>query len=259
MERAGFVRRAMALLAVSGTVGVMMAACTNAPPSADYFDTPEAIRAADHVRRGDARGLQRMIAEGLDVNLRGREGADLLKWSLLSGCPDCLEALLAGGARTDHVPAGKYTGEVGQLLLKPVMHLAASAKEPRYLSLLLRHGGDPDALDVYGDKTIINAAILNGRIDNVRLLVEAGAEIDARSRGDLRTPLHRAVSMNQYDIAHYLLEQGADPTRENRSGRSAIDSIKRYKDRGIGDKKMHAWYVRVVERLGLDLEEVTIH
>ena len=134
----------MALRAVLGAVGLgMTAACADAPESADYFDTPEPIAAADHIRRGNATGLETMIAEGLDVNLRGREGADLLKWSLLSGCPDCLEALLEGGARTDHVPAGKYTGKVEQLLLKPVMHLAASAKDPRYLSLLLRHGGDP--------------------------------------------------------------------------------------------------------------------
>ena len=248
----------MALLAASGAVGLgMMAACANAPPSADYFDAPEAVAAADHIRRRNARGLERLIAGGLDVNLRGREGADLLKWSLLSGCPDCLEALLAGGARTDHVPAGKYTGKVEQLLLMPVMELAASAKDPRYLSLLLRHGGDPNALAVYGNKTIIFAAILHGRIDNVRLLVEAGADIHARD-GDLATPLHDARAVRSYDIAYYLLEQGADPMLKNEWGYSVVDQIKQFKDRGVGDKEMHVWYVKVVERLGLDLDEVTV-
>ena len=259
MRPTGLVRYAMALLAVFGAVGLgMTAACADVPPSADYFDAPEAIAAADHIRRGNARGLERMIAEGLDVNLRGREGADLLKWSLLSGCPDCLEALLAGGARTDHVPAGKYTGKVEQLLLIPVMELAASADDPRYLSLLLRHGGDPDALGVYGNKTIIFLATMFSGVDNVRLLVEAGADIHVRRQGSLATPLHTAVAVKKFDIAHYLLEQGADPTLEDRWGYSVVGSIKLFKDRGIGDKEMHAWYVKVVERLGLDLEAVTI-
>ena len=252
-------RRALVLLGVSGAAGLAMtAACADAPQSAGYFDTREAIAAADHIRRGDATGLETMIAEGLDVNLRGREGADLLKWSLLSGCPDCLEALLAGGARTDHEPTGKYAGTVEQLLLKPVMHLAASADDPTYLSLLLRHGGDPDALGVYGNKTIIFEAILNGRIDNVRLLVEAGADIHAREQGSLVTPLHDASTVNYYDIAYYLLEQGADPTLEDRWGYSLVDQIKQFKDRGVGDEEMHRWYVKVVERLGLDLDAVTV-
>ena len=252
-------RRATALLALSGGVGLgMTAGCGNVPPIADYFDAPEAIEAANHIRQGHAKGLETMIAEGLDVNLRGPRGADLLKWSLLSECPDSLDALLAGGARTDHVPAGKYTGKVDQLSLKPVMELAASARDPRYLSLLLRHGGDPDALDIYGHNTIIFEAILNGRIDNVRLLVEAGADIHAREQGSLVTPLHDASTVNYYDIAYYLLEQGADPTLENRWGYSLVDQIKQYKDRGVGDEEMHAWYVKVVERLGLDLEAVTL-
>ena len=236
----------------------MAAACAAAPPSADYFETPEAIAAADQIRRGNARGLAKLIAEGLDVNLRGREGADLLKWSLLSGCPDCLEALLAGGAQTDHVPEGKYTGKVEQLLLMPVMEIAASGRDPRYLSLLLRHGGDPDALGVYGNKTVIFAAILHGRIDNVRLLVEAGADIHARERGSLWTPLQSAVAVKKFDIAHYLLENGSDPMLKDRWDNSVVDAIKEYKDRGVGDKKMHAWYVKVVERLGLDVDEMMI-
>lgn len=251
-------RRATELLAVSGAVGLgMTAACANAPSSADLFDAPEAIAAARHISRGNARGLERMIAGGLDVNLRGSEGADLLKWSLVWKCPRCLEALLEGGARTDHVPAGMYTGKIGQTLLMPVMELAASWNDPRYLSLLLRHGGDPDALDVYGSNTIINEAIMHSRIDNVRLLVEAGADINARERTSLETPLSTAVTVNEYEIAYYLLEQGADPALEDSRGKTVVDTIRLFKNRGVG-REMHGWYVKVVERLGLDPDEVTL-
>lgn len=50
-----------------------------------------------------------------------------------------------------------------------------------------------------------------------RLLVDAGAEIDAceRETGG-ETPLHHAVSVNNVDVAAVLLEAGADPQREGR-------------------------------------------
>ena len=72
-----------------------------------------------------------MIAEGLDVNARGREGME-------------------SGADIERPPAGEYTGKIEQLFLKPVMEMAAGLNAPADLASLLRHGGDPNALEVYG-------------------------------------------------------------------------------------------------------------
>ena len=137
------------------------------------------------------------------------------------------------------------------------MGLAAELrKDPRYLALLLRHGGDPNALDVYGNRTILLNAALYSPVENVRLLVEAGADIHARENLSLDTPLHKAVLV-RYDNAYYLLEQGSDPTLEDRMGDSAIDTIKRMAV-PIWDPEQHHWYVKVVERLGLDLEALKL-
>ena len=76
-------RRTIMRLAVAGALGIGMntgCAVQSHPESADYyFTTPETVAAAKAIRRGNARGVERMIAEGLDVNARGREGMDLLK------------------------------------------------------------------------------------------------------------------------------------------------------------------------------------
>ena len=253
-------RRTMAKLAVAGALGLgMNAGCAVRLEGADhYFTTPETVAAAKAIRRGNARGLERMIAGGLDVNAQGREGMDLLKWSLGRFCLECFETLLESGADIERPPAGEYTGKIEQLFLMPVMELAAQLNDPAYLALLLRHGGNPNALDVYGARTIIHEAIMLQRIENVRLLVEAGADINARARLSLATPLHTAVAVDHYDIVHYLLEQGADSTLEDRTGHTIADDIKMFKDAGFGGKEMHAWYARVVEQLGLDLDAVTI-
>ena len=243
---------------MAGALGIWMnTAFAVHPRSADYFATPETVAAAEQIRRGDAAGLARRIAGGLDVNARGRDGADLLKWSLVWLCVECFETLLESGADIERPPAGEYAGKIEQLLLEPVMELAASLNDPAYLASLLRHGGNPNALDVYGTKTIIHIAILHGRLANVRLLVEAGADINARENLSMATPLHKAVG-GEYDIAYYLLEQGADPTLKDRWDYSAVDVIKLFKYRGIGGRKMHDWYVKFVDRLGLDRDEVTL-
>ena len=251
-------RHTLSRLAMAGALGIgMNAGCAVHPESADYFTTPETVAAAKAIRRGDAAGLARRIARGLDVNARGRDGVDLLKWSLVWLCLECFETLLEHGADIERPPAGEYTGKIEQLLLMPVMELAAIIDDPAYLASLLRHGGNPNALEVYGSKTIIHEAIMHGWLANVRLLVEAGADIEAPD-GSLQTPLHKAVAVNEYEIAYYLLEQGADPLLEDQWGYSVIGTIKLFKDRGIGDRKMYEWYLKVVDRLGLDRDEMTL-
>ncbi len=255
-------RRTMARLAAVGALGIGMntgCAVQFRPESADYyFTTPEVVAAAKAIRRGNARGLERRIAEGLDVNARGREGMDLLKWSLGRFCLECFETLLEHGADIERPPAGEYTGKIEQLFLKPVMHLAAHLDDPAYLASLLRHGGNPNALDVYGARTIIHEAIMMSRMENVRLLVGAGADIHARERGSMATPLHNARSYRDFEIACYLLEQGADPMLEDSMGYSVVDDLKMFKDRGVGDSEMHDWYLKFVDRLGLDRDAVTV-
>ena len=251
-------RRTMAGLAVAGALGIgMNTGCAVHPESADYFTTPETVAAAKAIRRGDARGLERMIAGGLDVNARGRDGADLLKWSFVWLRLECFETLLERGADIERPPAGEYTGKIEQLLLMPVMDLAAQLNDAAYMASLLRHGGDPNALNVYGARTVIHEAIMLGRIDNVRLLVEAGADIHARADISMATPLHTAVAVKEYETAYYLLEQGADPMLETSWGSSVVDKIKLFKNRGVS-REMHGWYVKVVEHLGLDPDEVTL-
>ena len=268
-------RRRFARLAVAGALGIgMNTGCAIHPSlkSADHhFTTPETVAAARAIRAGNARGLERMIAGGLDVNARGREGMDLLKWSMGRFCLECFETLLEHGADIERPPAGEYTGKIGQLWLMPVMELAAIFNDPAYLASLLRHGGDPNAFDVYGSVQIINEAIMHDRIENVRVLVEAGADINARARGSMTTPLHTAVTVGKYEIAYYLLEQGADPMLQNKMGNSVIDNFKAFKigysviddfkaGKIVGpiDPELRKWFLKVADRLGVDRDEMTV-
>ena len=218
----------------------------------EYFGSDEALAAAEAIRRGRPGELRRLIRAGLDVDQRGKRGMNLLKWALASNSPECFEALLEAGASTEHFVAGEYTGKVDQLFLQPLMDLAASADESTFLALALEHGADANARDVYGSDTVVFSAILYGRLENVRLLVEAGADVNARG-GSRRTPLHKAVSINRYEIACYLLAEGADSSLEDNWGNSVGDIIRMFGDGAVPPDE-YDWYVMFRKEIGMSSE-----
>ena len=236
------------VLAVAAVAVASTACGSRVPPVEEYFSHGEAVAGAEAIRRGRPADLDRLIQAGLDVDHRGREGMNLLKWALFSDCLECFEMLLGAGASLEHFEAGEYTGKVEQTPLKPVMELAARAGDHRFLSAALAHGADPDSLDVYGKKTVIFAAVLHSRIENARLLVEAGADIDARD-GDLESPLLAAVGYGNYEFACYLLDLGADPSLPNERGFTVADRIERYGQYVREDQR--EWLDRLSTRLGV--------
>ena len=74
-----------------------------------------------------------------------------------------------------------------------------------------------------GDQcTLLHAATRHGRLDAMRLLLEAGADPDARGWYDQSAPLHMAAWENQPEAAALLLDHGA--TLDLRSGEIEKDT-----------------------------------
>jgi ankyrin repeat protein len=62
-------------------------------------------------------------------------------------------------------------------------------------------------------------------VEAARVLLDAGADIQARSRNDHYgdTPLHAAAHGNQKDVVRLLIERGADVDARNPAGRTPLD------------------------------------
>lgn len=75
--------------------------------------------------------------------------------------------------------------------------------------------------------TPLHRAAFSGQLECVRLLVEAGANLNLpdTSFGDDNTALHKAVLGGHQDVYDYLLEKGADASLTNRKGRTAQDLL----------------------------------
>ena len=95
------------------------------------------------------------------------------------------------------------------------MHVAASAGHPDILSLLLEHGADIDARTRGGDTPLIEAST-NGKVEAVQFLLDHGADINAQD-SDGFTSLFSAVNHGNLELIRMLLERGARPNVPHKS------------------------------------------
>lgn len=80
------------------------------------------------------------------------------------------------------------------------------------VNLLLQHGADPNwTMGIWGfdGSCLHEAVVLNVSETMLRSLLDAGASVDFRDRGD-RTALQLAISLDRDSMADILLEYGAD-------------------------------------------------
>jgi ankyrin repeat protein len=175
----------MAFVAVPG------AALRAAPPPPDReADLLHAI-AID-----DDRTVARLLADGVDPNVKDARGQVALYVALRDGSPKSARVLVAAkGLQVDAENAGGET---------PLMMAALRGNEEIALALLAR-GAAPHR----PGWSPLHYAATGGSAALVRLFLSKGAPVDARSPTG-RTPLMMAGRYGSSDAAEVLLEAGAD-------------------------------------------------
>ncbi len=73
----------------------------------------------------------------------------------------------------------------------------------------------------------IHCAAMNGSVNVLKVLIEAGASVEARD-GDGQTPLMIAIRRKHATAVRFLLKQGGNVFAENSRGRTAIDEEARF-------------------------------
>lgn len=165
---------------------------------------------------GNVAEVQRLMkVEGVNPDkIFSPEGSPLLVWPIYTKSPQGLKAMLENGAdpnaRFPTPIVTKYKdGSVGTYYKENAMVWAAKAKDPIYLRLLLDHGGDPNTRNGNDETLLFHAFIWGKQWENVKLLVERNADVNARSKGT--TILEDYAGGGGFMQAFWLLEHGADP------------------------------------------------
>jgi hypothetical protein len=99
---------------------------------------------------------------------------------------------------------------------------AAGSGEIRLLDYLLAAGADPD-VQVSSGQSALGAAAAAGQTASARVLIARGAHVDSRTPLTFGTPLTEAAQMNQLDMVRLLLDSGADINARDVLGRTALD------------------------------------
>lgn len=173
----------------------------------EYFSDPQVRALVISADDGDVKKMDQLIAAGVDVNARGKEGITPLIWTIYHHKIKGYQALLEHGADPNlQVQSGRHKGD-------SAMETASQEHGSSYLKLAIAHGGDPNLIDKYdADRRVpLFAALLANNKDNVALLIHAGADVNVVSNPiSQETPLLSALEIGEYEIAYMLLQAGAN-------------------------------------------------
>lgn len=123
---------------------------------------------------------------------------------------DDAQQLLSRGDNVDTVI--EETGRTG-------LSIAAGLGNVPIMNLLLDHGATVDYRDLDGN-TPLHWAALNGQTAAIKRLIAAKAQIDAINKRGI-TPLMLAVDHNRREPVAALLAAGANPLKQDFTGRDA--------------------------------------
>ena len=201
---------------------------------------------------GHAETAELLLKSGADVNVKNNDGAtsvDMLgvPWEMTRlltkpmGIELEREKVEAGKAKIREVfrADAKIGAEILTNAESPSKDLwaASRASSPQSLSAAafigdvaamkqaLAGGADPNTKDPQSGSTLLAIAALMGHTEVVDLLLEHGADVNAKSR-DGGTALHAAAFLGRAEIVKLLLDKGADTTLRNNIGSIAIDGAK---------------------------------
>lgn len=148
--------------------------------------------------------LTYLVEQGAEVNCTDHQQVTPLMRAASQGDVDCVDYLLTRLEALGHDPA-----------LPQVLRNAVQGQHADTVELLLEHCQASDA------STVLLLAAQRGKPQIVRLLLEAGAQVDAVDE-DGRSALHLAASEGHLEVMRQLFAAGIDVNRPSTRGATAL-------------------------------------
>ncbi len=199
---------------------------------------------------GDADGRwtgQRELDEAVAAIVDGRDEEVVARVEAFAGRPAVFVGLLARMMRTGRVALIRFVEAaverepglgVESFGGRPLLHYAAAAGCVEVVTVVLRLGGDPGLMDRGGHTALY--AVANGCAaatgpEIVRLLVGAGADVNACDGVMRATPLHMAARRGFTGIAEALLDCGAAIEARDKNGVTPFGRAVRCRKQGVAE------------------------
>lgn len=151
----------------------------------------------ERARQGNTNEIKRLLAGGMDPNVKDGEGKSALRWAAKKGHPETVKVLLEGGADVDAVDNDGRTALIG----------AAFNDYTGIVRLLLDWNANVDVKDNEGKTALLHAAE-KGYTATVNALLNKSADVDAVDKSGW-TALRLAANKSHTDVVQALLNAGA--------------------------------------------------
>ena len=199
-------------------IDALLSAGANANVTTIHGTTPLMFAAAT----GKVDGVKALLDRHVDVNATEVKGETALMMAAVNGRADVVRALTARGADV------RVTTKTKDLTIPPKTppppepgRIVVDPNAPQ----LGRAGGNfPQSLLVFaeGGLSALHLAARQGQFDAVTALLDAGADINQPTAGDRTTPLLIAIINGRFDLAKYLVEHGANPKSAAENGATPL-------------------------------------
>lgn len=171
--------------------------------------------------------VEYLLEHGADVHTADKGGLVPLHNACSYGHYEVTELLVKHGADVNvadlwkftplHEAAAKGKYEIVKLLIK---HGADVSKKNRdnHTPLDLVREGDPDVADLLRGNVALLDAAKKGNLARVQRLVTPENINCCDAQGRNSTPLHLAAGYNNFEVAEFLLENGAEVNSQDKGG-----------------------------------------
>ncbi|MFZ0662726.1 MAG: ankyrin repeat domain-containing protein [Acidobacteriaceae bacterium] len=178
------------------------------------------------IRRGQKAEIAALVAEvPAEAQARDAQGVSMLMWSIYTRQPEITSCLRPRAGELDVFEAAALgdcarlrtilAGDATQVWAVSAdgwapLHLACAFAGPETVKLLLEHGAHAHQVSHNPQRNQpLHAAItLGDSVETIRLLLEAGADVNAKQAGGF-TPLHQAAAAGKLEMIAVLLKNGA--------------------------------------------------
>jgi len=192
-------------------------------------------RIADLAEKGDWKSVRTLLDSKSDPNAAQPDGTTALHWAAFRDDANIVKQLLAAGANPN------VTNRYG---ITPLSQAAVNGNAAIIRALLASHA-DPNAALPGGETPLMTRT---GKVDAIKALIEAGAQIEAKDRKG-QTALMWAADEGNAPAMQALIDAGADIHARVKSGFTPMLFAAR-------EGKMDA--VRVLLKAGVDPNEVLV-